>query len=150
MWSFRHVNTPYEVRNVPPFSSTDPYYVPSRWIFVAKRAAMSFACYIALDLLGARSPPSPSRAAELFDAARVPIFSRLGCVTGAELKLQALTIFGFAVTFYCIIQGGVSAASMFAVGSGLSNVESWRPSFGNLAEAYRIKNLWGYVPSMGK
>jgi hypothetical protein len=28
LWSFRQVNTPYEVKNAPKFSSSDPHYVP--------------------------------------------------------------------------------------------------------------------------
>jgi hypothetical protein len=143
LWSFRQVNTPYEVKNVPEFSLFDPHYIPPRWPFVFRQAASAVVCYLALDLLGQRSPPS--NPAQLFNPALIPLFSRLHSVTASEIKLRALTIAGFGVTFFFIIQGFQSFAAALAVGSGLSSVENWRPAFGSIWDAYSLKNVWGYV-----
>ncbi|KAF2117132.1 membrane bound O-acyl transferase family-domain-containing protein [Lophiotrema nucula] len=143
MWSFRHVNSPHEVKNVPPFSTNDPNYVPSKRRFVLQQSAAALGCYIMLDLLGARKPPANS--AEIFNPDLIPMISRIGEVSAAELKLRALTIAGFGLTFYCVIQGFQSLAAGFAVGSGLSDAANWRPAFGSLSESYSLKNFWGKV-----
>jgi hypothetical protein len=141
LWSFRQVNTPHEVKNVPKFSSSDPSYVPSRWKFVLQQAISAAVCYLGLDLLGQR--PQPSNPSELFSPALVPVLSRLHSVTASEIKLRAMTILGFAVTFFLIIQGFQSFAAALAVGAGLSPVENWRPAFGSILDAYSLKNVWG-------
>jgi hypothetical protein len=141
LWSFRHVNTPYEVKHVPHFSSSDPSYVPSKWRFIAQQAAAGIACYLVLDLLAQRAPPV--NAAQLFDPALIPVFARWRSVTVSDLRLRALTISGFAVTFFCIIQGTQSLAGALAVGTGVSKVEDWRPAFGDIKDAYCLKNVWG-------
>jgi hypothetical protein len=141
MWAFRRVNSPYEVKNVPPFSSSDPSFVPSKWTFVAQRLAITATCYLVLDLLAPRTPPT--NAAGMFDPSFIPMISRIGDITFSELKRKALMISGFAVTFYCIIQTAQSFGAAVAVASGLSKVESWRPAFGSLTDAYSLKNVWG-------
>jgi hypothetical protein len=141
MWSFRHVNSPYEVKNVPPFSAVGSKYIPTKRAFVLKHSTVACICYLLLDLLGARKPPA--NAAQIFSPDLVPVFSRLGSITTAEIKTRALTITGFALTFYCVIQGFQSLAAAIAVGLGLSKVENWRPAFGSLSDAYSLKNVWG-------
>jgi hypothetical protein len=127
LWSFRQVNTPYEVKNVPRFSSLDPHYVPPRWRFVLQQAVVAVTCYLLLDLLGQRAPPS--NPAQLFDPALIPIFSRLPEVTLSELKRRALTIAGFAATFFFIIQGFQSFA-------GSTGYRSWSVASGELAACF--------------
>jgi hypothetical protein len=143
LWSFRQVNTPWEVKNVPTFSTSVPSYVPSRGPFVVQQAAAAWTCYILLDLLAQRAPPA--NPAQLFDPKLVPVFARWHSVTASEVKLRFLTIAGFAATFYCIIQGFQSMAAALAVGAGVSPVENWRPAFGSVLDAYSLKNVWGYV-----
>jgi len=143
LWSFRQVNTPHEVKHVPKFSSADPDYVPSQRRFVLQQAMSAVVCYLLLDLLSQRPPPS--NPAQLFDPTLVPVFSRLHSVTASEIKVRALTIAGFGVTFFLIIQGFQSFAAALAVGAGLSPVENWRPAFGSIWDAYSLKNVWGYV-----
>ena len=145
MWSFRHINTPSQVRNVPPFSKTDANYIPSKCKFVLQQSTAALGCYIILDLLGARKPPA--NAAQIFNPDLVPIFSRLGSVTTAEIKLRALTIARFGLTFYFVIQGFQSIAAALTVGLGLSKIANWRPAFGSLTDAYSLKNVWGYAIS---
>ncbi len=140
MWAFRRVNSPNEVKNVPPFSTSDPSYVPPKWLFVAQRLAITAVTYLVLDLMTLRKPPTDLRA---FDPTLIPMLSRITDVTSAEIKRKALMLGGFAVTFYCLIQCAQSAAAAVAVASGLSKVESWRPAFGSPSDAYSLKNIWG-------
>lgn len=140
MWAFRRVGMLEEAKNVPPFSNTDRSYIPSRWAFVSRQAAAAFTCYLLLDMLGSRKPPANAR--ELFNPELVLLFARLSGVTAAEIKRRALAIAGFAVTFYCVIQGFQSLSATVAVALGLSKVENWRPAFGSVADAYCLKNVW--------
>jgi hypothetical protein len=128
---------------VPKLSASNPDYIPSRLRFVLQQAVSAVVCYLLLDLLGQRPPPS--NAAQLFDPALVPVFSRLHSVTDPEIKVRALSIAGFGVTFFLIIQGLQSFAAALAVGAGLSPVKSWRPAFGSIWDAYSLKNVWGYA-----
>lgn len=140
MWAFRRVNSPYEVKNVPLFSESDPSFVPPKWVFVAQRLAVAVICYLVLDVLALRKPPTNTTA---FDPAFIPMISRISDVTFVEIKRKALMITGFAATFYCLIQGAQSASAAAAVALGLSKVESWRPAFGSLFDAYSLRNVWG-------
>lgn len=141
MWAFRHLNTKNETKNVLTFSTDDPEYIPTRWHFILKRTLMAVACYVVLDLAGARPPPKNK--GSLFNPAIVPVFRRLGSITYGELKLRILSTTSFWVTLYSLLQGGQAAASAIAIGFGLSNVIDWRPAFGSLSDAYTLRNFWG-------
>ncbi|KAJ4351174.1 uncharacterized protein N0V89_006513 [Didymosphaeria variabile] len=141
MWSFRRINTPSEAKNVPHFSSTDPIYTPPRSTFILRQALNAAVRYLVLDLLAQRKPPSDPQS--LFHPSLIPFFTRLGSVTLPQIKLRVLSIAGFAVTFYCIIQGFTSFAAALALGCGLSDVKDWRPAFGSVSSAYSLKNVWG-------
>ncbi|KAH8691696.1 hypothetical protein GQ44DRAFT_780300 [Phaeosphaeriaceae sp. PMI808] len=138
MWAFRHVNSPYEVKNVPPFSNSDSSSVPAKWSFVGQRVAIMGTCYLLLDLLSLRKPPTGTT--NIFDPAFVPMLTRISKVTLPEVKRKALMMVGFAATFYSLIQGTQSACAAVAIASGLSKVENWRPAFGSLSDAYSLKN----------
>lgn len=141
MLSFRHTNTPYEIRNVPPFRTSDLTYIPSRWTFTVRQAIVAAVCYLTLDLLDFRPPPPNVN--EIFSRSRIPLFRRFHEVTGEQWKLRVFSTFGFAFTFFCIIQGFYSAVAAATVGLGLSDVASWRPVFGSLSDAYNLRNFWG-------
>lgn len=142
MWAYRHLNSKYEIKHVPPFSIEDPAYSPPRWLFVFRRTLIAAVCYLLIDLLGARPPPKNNAA--LFDNALVPVFRRLGSITSSQLKLRALSTAGFWLTLYCVLQGGHAAASAIAVTLGLSEVGDWRPIFGSVSGSYTLRDFWGY------
>ncbi|TVY85653.1 Acetyltransferase, partial [Lachnellula willkommii] len=140
MLALRHVNTGYEARNTPTFSDSDPRYVPSKRAFLVKESLMTVLCYLLLDLMAQR-PPSPN-APQLFDKALIPVFCRLGEVTLPQLRLRALSIIGFGVTFWALIRGYAALAGTLTVALGLNKPRDWRPPFGSLRLAYSVQNLW--------
>ena len=146
MFAFRHLDSKYETKNLPPFSTEDPSYIPPRWLFVLRRVFVAVVCYLIIDLSSARPPPK--NGAALFDVALVPVFRRLGSLTSNELKIRLLSTAGFWVTLYCVIEGGNAVASAIAVALGLSKVRDWRPTFGSFSEAYTLRNFWGYGISL--
>jgi len=143
MLALRHVNTKYEARNTPPFKDSDASWVPSKPAFLARESAMALLCYLLLDFMAQR-PPSPN-APRLFDEALIPVFRRLGEVTLPQLRLRALSIAGFAATFWALIRGYAAFAGTLTVALGVNEPRDWRPPFGSLAQAYSVQNLWGKV-----
>lgn len=141
MWAYRHLNSKYEIKNVPLFSIEDPAYIPPRWSFVFRRTLVAAVCYLLADLLGAHPPPKNNAA--LFDDALVPVFRRLGSITSSQLKLRILSTTGFWLTVYCALQGGHAVASAIAVTLGLSEVVEWRPLFGSVSGSYTLRDFWG-------
>lgn len=143
MWAYRHLNSKYEIKNVPPFSIEDPTYIPPRWPFVFRRTFIAAVDYLLVDLLGARPPPKNNAA--LFDDALVPVFRRLGNITSSELKLRTLSTAGFWLSVYCALQGAHAVVSAIAVTLGLSEVRDWRPLFGSVSGSYTLRDFWGYA-----
>ncbi|PQE23046.1 hypothetical protein CJF32_00004434 [Rutstroemia sp. NJR-2017a WRK4] len=143
MLALRHVNTKYEARNVPVFKASDPTFVPSKPAFLVRESIIALICYLLLDLMAQR-PPSPN-APQLFDEALIPVFRRLGDVTLPQLWLRALSLAGFAVTFWALIRGYAAAAGALTVALDVNEPRDWRPPFGSLFQAYSVKNLWGLL-----
>lgn len=141
MWSLRHPNSKYEVKNVPRFSDKDEKYSPPRWDFVFGRAFTAAACYFALDLLG--SPTPPDNMEVLFSTTDVPFFSRLDEITAAELAWRVASTAIYWLVMYWVILCLVATPSAIVVGLNWSPVENWRPVFGSLLDAYTIRNFWG-------
>ncbi|CAD6446129.1 4e9caf82-547c-4e00-923f-874d61be0b17 [Sclerotinia trifoliorum] len=143
MFALRHVNTKYEARNTPVFKDSDPSFVPSKGAFLIRESTIALICYLLLDLMSQR-PPSPN-APQLFDEALIPVFRRLSEVTLPQLRLRALSIAGFAVTFWALIRGYSAAAGVVTVALGVNEPRDWRPQFGSLKLAYSLRNFWGKV-----
>lgn len=137
----RHVNTLWEVKNVPPFSASNPHHVPSRGSFLRRNAIIALLCYIVVDLfsLGVQ----PERNAVLFAAQNVPFFARLGDVSTEQIAVRIVSSLTLWLNIYCITRMGYSILAIIAVGTGLSQVSAWRPPFGQLADAYTVRSFWG-------
>lgn len=141
MFALRHINTKYEARNTPPFANSDPNWVPSKATFLTSESAMALLCYLLLDFMAQRPPPA--NGSQIFNEALIPVFRRLGEVTLPQLRLRALSIAGFAATFWALIRGYAAFAATFTVALGINEPRDWRPPFGSLTQAYSVQNLWG-------
>ena len=139
----RQLNTPYQVKNVPAWSSTDLEHVPSRENFLWRTAINISFNYIIVDLcsLGAQ----PERNAIMFSRDSIGFFSRLEYLGIEEVTIRALASLVLWLNVYCIFRVIHGLLSFLAVGSGISEVQDWAPPFGPLSEAYSIRRFWGYV-----
>ena len=139
----RHLNTPYQVKNVPAWSSASSEHIPSRENFLWRTAFIVLFGYMILDLcsLGAQ----PERNAIMFSSDKVGFFSRLGYLGTEENTVRVLTALVQWLHMYCVLRVIYGLSSFLAVGSGISEVEDWAPPFGSLSEAYSIRRFWGYV-----
>ena len=57
--SRRRIGTPLQPKAIPPFSTQDPDYVPSRASFLIGTIASLFCCYIIWDVGATQAPPDP-------------------------------------------------------------------------------------------
>ena len=141
-FAFRHLDTPWENQNTPSFSG-GWQNVPSRKSFLLWSMTAVIMCYFVIDFSTAQ--PIPENIEKIFSWEFVPLLSRLGDVTIQQLMLRLLCTLVYWANMYCMIQGFTSAVTVLAVGSGLSEVKSWRPLFGSPVEAYTVRRFWRYV-----
>lgn len=143
-FTFRNLNTTWEVKNTPLYRSSDPSYVPSRKKFVIWQILLFNLSYLFLDAIQ-QSPPPPNNA-ELFSLNAVPFITRLSDITADQLVTRTLSTLIYWVSMYSVIQGVTSFAACVAVSSHIDRVENWRPLFGSPLEAYTIRRFWRCVP----
>ena len=143
LFGLRQLDTPWEVKNVPPFGKRSPSLVPSRSAFLKHTFLQCVVYLFILDL--AKFLPQPPNAHAQFGPDRVRLFSRLGKVTGAELATRFAAAVGHWSIMYCLIQLVCQSAAFTAVLLEISEVRAWRPLFGQVRSSWSIRNFWGYV-----
>lgn len=141
LMSFRDVNTPYEAKGIPSFSSSDPSYVPSRAKFLMHTAIRLCVFYLVLDFIEAQ--PSPPNNEEMFAASKVPVFSRLSEVTIEEVILRITSSTAVWTVVYSLLKCMNSFAALLGVASGLSSPKDWKPWNGSIGDAYTLRGFWG-------
>lgn len=138
--SFRYIGTPYQARNVPHFSASDPSYVPSRLNFMSRKAIIFLVSFTVLDLINLGADPPLD-----FSPETIPLFSRVSHVTGQQLLTRLITTLGYGIAVCSFQQLVHSIGALIDVGFGFSKVESWRPLLGSPEEAYTLRRFWGFV-----
>ena len=139
--SNRYIASPYQSRNVPPYSYSDPSFVPTRSDFLLKNAATLVLCYLIIDLLA--QGEHPDKNPTLYGADRVYLFTRLDDVTIEELITRTITSVLYWVAGYFVVQGYYTGLAWLSVASGFDRPELWRPNFGPLSQVYTIRGFWG-------
>ena len=142
-FSTRYIGSPYQARNVPPYSNLNPLFVPARLDFLLNWSTKFIVCYLVLDVLAQANQPekNPINYAESY----VPFFSRLAEVTIEESMTRIFTSIFFWIGSYVVVQGYFTGLALLSVSSGLDRPELWRPNFGPLREAYTIRGFWRWV-----
>ncbi|KAL8822573.1 MAG: hypothetical protein Q9191_006693, partial [Dirinaria sp. TL-2023a] len=143
-FSDRYIASSYQTSNTPPYSSSQPTYIPSRFRFLLRKCTIVTTCYLIMDLLALRR--ETSRYPIIFASSQIPFFSRLwyGALTADELAFRTVTTLGVWFGAYCAIQGFYSALSFLAVLLGISRPELERPVFGNvIRESSTLRGFWG-------
>lgn len=144
-FSFRHPGTPYEISNVPPFSTKDPRYEPPRGRFCRWTSLSALSCYLLCDLLN-HYLESPLNGI-LYSLKHIPLFSRWDHVTRDELVVRLAFSMGIWATMYFGLRFLQDVLALIAVMTGLSEVSQWRPAFGSPLEAWSLRRFWGYMTS---
>ena len=144
--SSRHIGTPFEAKGVPKRSSSQPAYLPSRSMFVVKRASIALLSYPVLDVITyAQHIQHVQNNAVYRPPSSIPILARLfmGEVSRSELGLRLGDAMGYYVFCYCLIQCYTSAFACAVVTLGIDDVKSWKPNFGSLSDGWSLRQFWG-------
>lgn len=138
--NFRFVGTPYQVKNVPPFSGHDLQHVPGRGKFLRQTAITAITSYLMLDAL--TSAADPDLTAKYLSMRNISLFSRFEDVSVKELGMRLSATISLGISMSCVQRGIYSLAAFIAVACGLSNPSSWPPLYGSVLEAYTIRRFW--------
>lgn len=139
----RLIGTKYQVKNVPPFKTSNPAYIPSRASFLLRKALTVCVCYLLLDLATSSAKPAENRI--LYSLDKIPFFSRLGDVSGKEISRKLVEGVGYWTASYCTMQQCYMGAWAFLCVVCGSDPAYWRPNFGSLSEGYTLRRFWGYA-----
>ncbi|MCJ1257705.1 hypothetical protein MMC24_005531 [Lignoscripta atroalba] len=141
--STRNIGTPYIVKNTPSFSSKNPDYIPSRAAFLLRKAILIISAFLVVDL-ASQPAQTLEQNAVLYSAETVPILGGNGeNLTGEKILSRFVTVLGYWVCTWLVIDGYSSFLYFVFVGLGLEDVRLYRPNFGPISEAYSIRQFWG-------
>ena len=137
--SGRMVGTPWEAKNVAPFSSSDPNYVPSRALIIRRKLSIILA---PLVIRGIFKEVQMSVDPFYIAQSRVPFLTRLGEISREELLVRLILGVGKWIYEYCTLQllGVISILLAFLKPDELHKL---RPLYGSLSDAYNLRGFWG-------
>ncbi|KAI9706837.1 MAG: hypothetical protein M1812_008212 [Candelaria pacifica] len=141
MDSARGAGTPWEVKNLPHFSTRDPSYVPSQSVFLLRNALAIVICYFGHNYF--MSGPFWGSNDILLTSPYIPFLSRLGDVSTAEIVLRARVTLMYFTSQYCFLQFFYSLAAVANVSFKPQDLPLWRPLFGPFSEMYSVRQFWG-------
>lgn len=144
-FSYRCCGTPYEVKNVPPFSFTDRSYVPSRRVFLSRILTNYILAYLIMDALTSFRGTGKEASRSLYTADKIPFFFRLNFVTLEEIAVRIVSTVMFWGASYIAISLFVAPPAILGVALELTDVSWWHPFMGPISGAYSIRQFWGSV-----
>jgi hypothetical protein len=95
----RLIGTKHQVKNVPPYKTSNQAYIPSRTSFLLRKALTICVCYLPFDLATSTAKPAENHISYSVD--KIPFFSRLGDVDGAEISKKLVEGAGYWTASYC-------------------------------------------------
>ena len=143
LFGTRGVNTPWQSKNTPPFSSKYSSRPPSRLQFLARRCLTVLLGFLIMDF-GTSLHLDP----KIFALDTVPFFARLSHVTLEETGTKMMNTLALWVINYAFICFFANCWAVFAVALGVSRPEAWPPGFGNVSDAWTLRMFWGWVSSL--
>jgi hypothetical protein len=137
----RWTNSPWAIKNIPPFSWRQPEYVPSRTRFVLQRLSIAAATYTVVTILSSGEADA-IELQRMFSRDNVPFFSRMAEVTLEEIIQRVMVTLTVWTTTYCILTTIYNVISAFVVGLHLYEPSDWRPLFGGLSRISSVRSFW--------
>ena len=139
--SLRAIGTPYQAKNVSPFSTADPRYVPSKFNFLIRMTAICVSAYLFLDAASLTAHPELNSIN--FAPHKIPFLRRLGQIEGEEMIVRVSTILGVYISLYIYLQLVYGSMAIVAVALGMSDVAAWPPVFGSWMDIWSLRQFWG-------
>lgn len=138
MFSFRRVNTPDEVRGVPPCPTDSKREFCLRALGFYIWTNIGLDCVEYLRVLGVTHGDFSERQMFFFTNA-----IQSGGIDPQQLLVRVLSTFGWWFGVACLLGQTHAMASIIAVGTGSSEPRAWRPLFGDFRKATSLRGLWG-------
>ncbi|KAK7914119.1 membrane bound O-acyl transferase family-domain-containing protein [Apiospora marii] len=136
-FSWRFVNTPHQVRNLP---QLDGRLRASRARFLCHTALTIVICYILLDIMDSSSDAEVS--AKFYTPDKVGVISRIAEVSLEELVMRLFAALGLCTGLIAFQRGVYNVAAFFCVATGMSDPGDWPPFNGPLTETYSLRRFW--------
>lgn len=129
-----------KVKSLRSYNTDTSNAISTRPAFLRHTALKILVCYLILDFMGLGAQAEAN--AKNFANTQIPFFSRLQEVTTGEVAMRIGLTIATGTGIYCSQEGLQSIVAFLAVAVRLSDVEDWRPRFGNVAEAYSLRQFW--------
>ena len=137
----RWTRTPWEIKNIPPFSTREPNYTPSRSKFVIQRLLIATVTYMTVNILSSNHA-DPAVKQVMFSVRQEKVFSRLSEISGEEIIKRVIVTSTIWITIYCIVTTIYNVISVLAVATGIYESADWRPLFGKLGQLTTVRGFW--------
>ena len=138
--SGRMVCTPWEAKNVPPFSASDAKYVPSRVSIIARETRNLIASILFREVtMEVQMSVDPVCYAQ----SRVPFLTRLDEVTHGEVLVRSMVAILSWIYLYWALQMIFSVRTILLAIVKPGEMRKLRPLFGSLVDAYTLRGFWG-------
>ena len=138
--SSRMVDTPWEAKNVAPFSTHYPNYVPSRASIVTQRFLIMLPSLVVREIImEVQMSIDPSYVAQ----SRVPFLTRLTEVSREEMAVRLILGVGSWVSLLCMIHITLGIGTILLAFLKPHELQKLRPLFGSVSEAYTLRGFWG-------
>ena len=136
----RMVDTPWEAKNVAPFSASDPSYVPSFASMIARRILVICAVLVVREtVMEVEASMDPSYLTQ----SHVAFLTRLNEVTPKEVLVRLTVGVGTWSHSYCSQQILYNMGMITLACLKPQELRKLRPPFGPLSEAYTVRGYWG-------
>ncbi|KAF9890624.1 hypothetical protein FE257_005755 [Aspergillus nanangensis] len=137
----RFIGTPDQVKYIPPFSTRDPHFIPSRRQFLQKAALTIVACYIGIAFI--QSYIGAVHAKHYVSVHHVLVFRRLPEIMSEEVLTRVMVCVVTLININLTQRGLYNIIGFMAVFVGISEPREWPPFYGSFFEAYTIRRVWG-------
>lgn len=143
-YNYRRVQTPWQIKRLPCFKSSDPEFVPSRAEFLRRCTAKVLICglLVALFTVDLQYPGLEEQLMILWggDGGAGDVVS-----PARRLLVQTSFMISFLVLTRSVIVGIYSTMALVMVTLSITEPALWPPISGSIFDAWSIARLWGYV-----
>ncbi|KAF3481673.1 TRI7 [Arthroderma uncinatum] len=139
-FSFRHIGTPYQVKNVPAFSDNNTTYIPTRSRFLLRSGFTFVAIYIVLDLLTFQVDTQLNRL--FFTHQNIGFFRRTYEITTEEVMMRTFATIASALMMTCVQKGCYYLLAFLSVLFSISEPREWPPLYGSFSQAFSMRRVW--------
>jgi hypothetical protein len=138
-FTLRDIGTPHAIKNIPPFSTSNPTWIPSRTSFLLRHMCIAVISYLVADIPSILPLINPQQAAQM----SLPVFSRLFDIRFDEVISRFIVTASSWIFAAATLSSFYSFIAVLLVGLGFSEPRFWPPQFSSLEHSYTLRGWWG-------